>query len=80
MTPITLDANLSNQLRGLFHPVELRDPNGEVLGQFIPVVDITEWEPITPDVSEEELDRREKSDDRLTTEEVFAYLKSLEKP
>jgi hypothetical protein len=80
MTPITIDANLSNQLRGLFRPVEFRDSNGEVLGKFIPAVDISEWEPISPDVTEEELDRREKEDQWYTTEEVFAYLKSLENP
>jgi hypothetical protein len=78
MTPITLDANLSNQLRGLTHPVEFRDPNGGVLGQFIPAVDLSEWEPVTPEVSEEELDRRERSNEkRYTTAEMLSYLEKL---
>jgi hypothetical protein len=78
MTPITLDANLSDQLRGLTQAVELRDPDGGVLGKFIPVVDMSEWEPISPDVSEEELDRRERSNEkRYTTAEVIAYLEKL---
>lgn len=41
------------------------------------VIDMSEWEPITPEVSEEELDRREQSTDWYTTEEVLAYLEKL---
>jgi len=74
-----VDAALSSKLGQQFQPVELCDPSGRVLGQFIPKVDLSEWEPLTPQVSEEELDRREKSTEWYTTEEVLAYLKSLEK-
>jgi hypothetical protein len=79
MTQITLDAALSGKLHQLTQPVELCDPSGRVLGRFIPAVDMSEWEPVSPDVSEEELDRREQSGEWYTTEEVMAYLKSLEK-
>jgi acyl-CoA reductase-like NAD-dependent aldehyde dehydrogenase len=41
-------------------------------------VDLSEWEPITPEVSEEELDRREQSNEkRYTTAEVLERLKEL---
>jgi hypothetical protein len=80
MTQIILDADLANKLHGLTQTVELVDPKGQVLGQFTPVIDMSEWEPISPDVSEEELDRREQSDEWYTFEEVMAHLKSLEKP
>jgi hypothetical protein len=80
MTQITLDADLADKLHGLTQPVELVDPKGQVLGQFTPVIDMSEWEPISPDVTEEELDRREQSDEWYTFEEVMAHLKSLEKP
>lgn len=78
MTQIKLDATLSSQLHGLGQVVELCDPSGKVLGKFVPTVDDSEWEPITPDVTEEELDRREKSNEkRYTTAEVIAYLEKL---
>ena len=79
MTRITLDASVLSQLHGLTQVVELCDPSGRVLGQFIPAVDPSEWEPVTPEVSEEELARREQSTEWYTTEEVLAYLRSLEK-
>jgi len=79
MTRITLDVALSGKLHGIYQPVELCDPSGRVLGQFIPEVDPSEWEVVGPEPSEEELDRLEKSNEkRYTTEEVLAYLKSLE--
>src|SRR5262249_49366619 len=78
MTQIVLDATLASKLHDLTQAVELCDPSGRVLGQFIPAVDMSEWEPITPDVSEEELDRRERSNEkRYTTAEVIAYLEKL---
>jgi hypothetical protein len=59
-------------------PVELCDESGKVLGRFIPKIDLSEWEPISPDISEEELRRREQSNEkRYTTAEVIAYLESL---
>ena len=79
MSQIIVDAALSSQLGQQFHPVELCDPTGRVLGQFIPKVDMSEWEPISPEISEEELDECEKSTEWYTTEEVLAYLKNLEK-
>jgi hypothetical protein len=78
MTQIILDGGLASKLNGVFQPVELCDPSGRVLGQFVPRIDMSEWEPITPAVSEEELDRREKSNEkRYTTAEVIAYLEKL---
>jgi hypothetical protein len=73
-----LDANVSSQLYSLSQPVELCDPTGRVIGKYVPLVDLTEWEPISPDISEEELDRRVKSDEpSYTTAEVLAHLRSL---
>jgi len=78
MTQIFLDANLSNKLHELGQPAELCDPSGKVLGRFVPLIDLSEWEPVSPEASEEELDRREQSDEWYTTEQVLAHLKSLE--
>ena len=51
------------------------DPSGRVLGRFVPLIDMSEWEPISADVSEQELDRRAQSQEkRYTTAEVLAHL------
>jgi hypothetical protein len=78
MTRITVDAGLSGQLHALTQETELCDPSGKVLGRFVPAFDPSAWEFLSPDVSEEELDRREQSTEkRYTTAEVLAYLEKL---
>jgi hypothetical protein len=77
MTQIMLDAAVARKLLDLQTEAELCDPSGKVLGRFVPLIDLSEWEPLTPDISEEELKRRMNSKERrYTTEEV---LKDLEK-
>ena len=78
MNQITLDLALSKQLHSLGQVVELCDPSGKVLGRFVPVVDLNDWEPLSPDVSDSELERRSKSKEkRYTTAEVVAHLEKL---
>jgi hypothetical protein len=78
MGKIILDASALTKLESIFYPVEVCDAAGKVLGRFIPTRDISEYEPITPDISEEELNRRERSSEkRYTTAEVLAYLEKL---
>ena len=75
MTQIILDATASNRLTNITHPVELCDPSGRVLGRFVPLIDLSVWEPASPELSQEELDRREQSGEkRYTTAEVLASL------
>jgi hypothetical protein len=75
VTQIFLDANVSSKLNHLTHSVELCDPSGRVLGRFVPLIDLSEWEPLSSDISEEELERRAKSTEkRYTTAEVLAHL------
>ncbi len=57
MSQLMVDAVLSSKLGQQFQPVELCDPSGRVLGQFIPKVNLSEWEAVTPEISEEELAR-----------------------
>ncbi len=80
MTQIILDAGVSSKLSELGRPVELCDPSGRVLGRFVPLIDLSQWEQVSPDVSEEELKRREQSTEWYSLEEVMEHLKSLEKP
>ncbi len=78
MTQIILDAALASKLNDLKCPAELCDPSGRVVGRFVPALDLSEWEQVTDDISEEELDRRAKSNEkRYTTAEVLAYLEKL---
>ncbi len=75
MTRITLDPSIADKLHDITQVVELCDPAGRVLGRFVPAVDLSEWEPVSPGVSEEELDRRAESlERRYTTAEVLAHL------
>jgi hypothetical protein len=78
MTQITLDANMAGKLTQITQSVELCDPAGRVLGRFVPLIDLSIWEPVVPAASEEELDRREHGNEkRYSTAEVLAHLEKL---
>ncbi len=78
MTQIILDTAVSGRLDNITQSVELCDPSGRVLGRFVPRLNMSEWEPVTPAASEEELDRREQTNEkRYTTAEVLAHLEKL---
>ncbi len=75
MTRVTVDSAIADKLHGIAQVVELCDPTGRVLGRFVPAVDRSAWEPLSPGASEEELERRAKSSERrYTTAEVLARL------
>ncbi len=78
MTRIILDAALREKLNNLLQPMELCDEEGRVLARLTPVYDPAEYGPLEPQISEEELRRREQSHKWYTTEQVLAHLKSLE--
>jgi hypothetical protein len=78
MTQIFLDAMASSKLTNISQPVELCDPSGRVLGRFTPLIDLSQWEPLSPEINEEELERRANSPEkRYTTAEVIAHLEKL---
>ncbi len=75
MSRITISREMKEQLQGVKHLAELCDENGQVIGCFVPETDRSCLE---PQVSEEELDRREKSNERrFTTQEVLDFLEKL---
>jgi hypothetical protein len=78
MTRITLDAALSSQLCELGEAAELCDPAGRVLGRFVPALDPAQWEAVTPEATQAELERREQSTEWYTTQEVLTRLSRLE--
>ena len=87
MTQITLDAGLAEQLHRAGSSVELCDPQGKVVGRFVPltdlvqygaVVDLSQWEPVGEGITEEELLRRGRSSSRrYKLAEVMARLEQL---
>jgi hypothetical protein len=83
MTRVVVNEAVRNFLGGYSETVLLCDESGRVLGQFIPVtacssaavVDLSQWQPVTADISDKERQRRAKSTEkRYTTAEVLAYL------
>jgi hypothetical protein len=78
VTKIMLDPSTSDKLQGFKDPIQLCDPTGRILGQFVPSSSMSEWEPVTPDVTEEELSRRLNSQEkRYSTAEILKRLESL---
>lgn len=76
MTQIVLDATLRGKLQGLSQPLELCDESGRVLARVIPVPDPSQYEPVEPELSTDELERR-RQEPEYTTAEVLAYLEQL---
>lgn len=75
MTRVVVDESILSRLHNLTRPVELCDATGHVLARIYPSMDLSPYEPLTPQVSEEELDRREQANQkRYTTAEVLARL------
>lgn len=71
MTRIVLDAPLRNKLLNLAQSLELCDESGQVLAVVTPCRDQG------PNISEEELDRREQETESFTTTEMLAHLEQL---
>jgi hypothetical protein len=78
MSKLIVEGNLPAQLRQLTQPVQLCDASGQVLGQFFPNVDLSQWDTTEPPpLSEDEKRRRLANDRRLTTAELLAELEKL---
>jgi hypothetical protein len=78
MTRVLLDATLRSKLYNLSQPLELCDDAGRVVGRVFPAPDLSQYHPLEPQVSEEELDRRERANEkRYSTAEVLAHLEKL---
>jgi hypothetical protein len=78
MTRVTIDADLKGKLLDLCEPLELCDESGRILATVMPVLDSSDYGPLEPQISREELDRRIRNKGKTyTTEEVLAYLERL---
>jgi len=78
MIRIVLDAQMVEKLHDLREPLELCDTSGRVLARAVPVIDISQCEPVSPDITDEELQRRATSTEQgLSTSELIAHLGQL---
>ena len=78
MTRVVLDPVMREKLCNLAEPLEICDEVGRVLARLTPVYDPAEYGPLEPQVSEDELHRRQQSNEkRYTTAEVLARLEKL---
>ena len=77
MTKITLDADLRAKLLNLSQVLELCDESGRIVARLFPTIDLSQYEPWEPPISEEELRRREEETESYSTAEVLAYLEKL---
>ena len=61
MNRVVLDPTTLAKLRDAWQTLELCDGNGQVVGRFVPIVDRSKCADLEPQISEEELDRRERA-------------------
>jgi len=74
MNKIIIDDVLREKLNGLHEPVTLCDKNGKALAYVSPVTDPSVYADLDPQISEEELTRREKEGDGRPLSEILADL------
>ena len=77
MSEFVLPDSIASQLLGLDHAVPLFDPSGKKVGTFLPEIDLSQYEIVGPELSEEELRAAEESTEWFTTKEVLRHLESL---
>lgn len=77
MTRIILDEAMRAKLQNLKEPLELCDESGRALARVLPIIDLTGYDLTEPPISEEELQRIERSDKWYTTNEVLERLSRM---
>lgn len=78
MSDFVLPDTLAFQLRGFGHPVHLVDSSGKKVGTFVPAIDLSEYEIVDPELSDEQLRAIENSNEWFSTEDVLRHLENLE--
>jgi len=73
MSSVTLDQSVVDKLKDSGDRVEIRDPQGNIIGYFRPKPRVYKYGEI-PELSEEELKKRFSGENCLTTEEVLRRL------
>jgi hypothetical protein len=76
MIKVIVDFVLRSKLGDLKQPLELCDESGRILARLIPAPEPSLFEPVEPQLSAEELQRRRAEPD-VSTADVLAYLEHL---
>jgi len=76
MNKIIIDDVLREKLDGLHEPTTLCDINGKALAYLTPVTDPSIYAKLDPQISEEELTRREKEGGGRPLSEILSDLKN----
>ncbi len=80
MTRVTVDAQLQQLLLNFSRPLELCDESGSLVGRFIPamshIVD-DDWSDLTPDLTDEELEKEIDSGESYSTQEIIDEIKRM---
>jgi hypothetical protein len=74
MVKVIVDEVLRSKLHNLTQALELCDESGRVLGRFSPILDLSPYEGLEPQISEAELHRREREGGGRTLAEIMANL------
>jgi hypothetical protein len=79
MTRVMVDAQLQQVLLNFTKPLELCDESGTVRAKLVPcpAEDSNEWIDLTPDLTDEELEREIDSGESYSTEELIAEIKKM---
>ena len=77
MGKLTINAADCQRLREAKGMLEIFDPDGRVVGRFLPLPDLSDYELTESPTSEEELSRSEQELESYSTVEVLNHLKRL---
>ncbi len=77
MDRITIDADLPAKIQNLKHPAELVDAAGQVVAVAYPQYDPALYDIYGEEPSDEELDRRCRTEARIPAEEIIPRLRKL---
>ncbi len=77
MTTIVVDDSLREKLLAAGESVEFRDEAGNLIRQFVAVTNGDSAAGDDTDVTDEELDRREREERRFTADQVLDRLREL---
>lgn len=74
MDRIVLDDAVIARAKAEMRSIEVYDSAGNVVGEFVPRINAAEYKELGPDISDDELLRRAKTERRYTTAEVIDFL------
>lgn len=80
MTRVTVGAEVRKLLLDFTTPVELCDESGCILGKMIPIKPDSgesDWIDLTPDLTDEELEKEIDSGEGYSTQELIAEIKRM---